>query len=149
LLKGRKLEEILPGLEREAVEYIDARAGRPFFLYMPLTAPHTPIAPAKEFKGKSEACAYGDFVHQVDHVVGQVTAALERDGMAENRPIIFTSDNGSPAHDGTNMSGKTRSVLRFGHNPSHIYRGIKADIRDGGHRVPLIARWPGHSRPMD
>ncbi|MHC4170407.1 MAG: sulfatase family protein [Planctomycetota bacterium] len=147
MLKGWKLEEILPGLQRKAVEYIDARAGRPFFLYMPLTAPHTPIAPAAEFAGKSKAGAYGDFVHQVDHVVGQVTAALKRNGLADNTLVIFTSDNGSPARDGTNMNGKTNSVRRFGHNPSHIYRGIKADIWDGGHRVPFIARWPGHIRP--
>ena len=147
MLKGWKLEEILPALERKAVEYIDARgrrAGRPFFLYMPLTAPHTPIAPAPEFAGKSKAGAYGDFVHQVDHVVGRVTAALERSGCADDTLVIFTSDNGSPGRDGTNMSGKTNSVRRFEHNPSHIYRGIKADIWDGGHRVPFIARWPGH-----
>lgn len=146
MLKGWKLEEILPTLERKAVEYIDARgrrARRPFFLYMPLTAPHTPIAPAPEFAGKSKAGAYGDFVHQVDHVVGRVTAALERSGCADNTLVIFTSDNGSPGRDGTNMSGKTNSVQRFEHNPSHIYRGIKADIWDGGHRVPFIARWPG------
>jgi len=147
MLKGWKLEEILPALERKAVEYIDARgrrADRPFFLYMPLTAPHTPIAPAPEFAGKSKAGAYGDFVHQVDHVVGRVTASLERSGCADNTLVIFTSDNGSPGRDGTNMSGKTNSVRRFEHNPSHIYRGIKADIWDGGHRVPFIARWPGH-----
>ncbi|MHC4117390.1 MAG: sulfatase-like hydrolase/transferase, partial [Planctomycetota bacterium] len=116
---------------------------KPFFLYMPLTAPHTPIAPSPEFAGKSKAGAYGDFVHQVDHVVGRVTAALERNGLAGNTLVIFTSDNGSPGRDGTNMSGKPNSVRRFEHNPSHIYRGIKADIWDGGHRVPFIARWPG------
>lgn len=145
MLKGWKLEEILPGLERKAVEYINVRgrgAGKPFFLYMPLTAPHTPIAPAPEFAGKSKAGAYGDFVHQVDHVVGRVMAALERNGLARNTLVIFTSDNGSPGRDGTNMNGKPNSVRRFEHNPSHIYRGIKADIWDGGHRVPFIARWP-------
>ncbi|GAG42559.1 unnamed protein product, partial [marine sediment metagenome] len=68
--------EILPALERKAVHFIESRGrqrpGRPFFLYMPLTAPHTPIAPAPEFRGKSRAGAYGDFVYQVDHVLGQV-----------------------------------------------------------------------------
>ncbi|TKJ33509.1 MAG: arylsulfatase [Planctomycetes bacterium B3_Pla] len=159
MLRGWRLQEILPGLERKAVEYIDAKVGRagntafrqtpgkPFFLYMPLTAPHTPIAPAREFAGKSQAGAYGDFVHQVDHVVGSVTDTLERNGFADNTLIIFTSDNGSPGRDGTNMNGQTNSVRRFGHNPSHIYRGIKADAWDGGHRVPFIARWPGHIKP--
>ena len=156
MLEGWKLEEILPGLEKKAVEYVDAKGGRvkneafrqstdgPFFLYMPLTAPHTPIAPAAKFKGKSKAGAYGDFVHQVDHVVGRVVRALKRNGFEENTLIIFTSDNGSPGRDGTNMSGDANSVRRYGHNPSHIYRGIKADIWDGGHRVPFIAKWPGH-----
>ena len=159
ILDGWKLEEILPGLERKAVEYIDAKGGRlrydvfrqtpgnPFFLYVPLTAPHTPIAPAPQFKGKSKAGAYGDFVCQVDHVVGRIMDALRRNSFTENTLIIFTSDNGSPGRDGTNMSGKTSSVRRFGHNPSYIYRGIKADAWDGGHRVPFLARWPGHITP--
>ncbi len=159
ILEGWKLEEILPGLQRRAVEYIDAKggrlsnpvfrqtAGKPFFLYMPLTAPHTPIAPAHQFKGKSKAGAYGDFVCQVDHVAGQVIDALKRNGLADNTLVIFTSDNGSPGRDGTNMSGKPNSVRRFGHNPSYIFRGIKADAWDGGHRVPFIARWPGHIKP--
>ncbi len=159
MLEGWKLEGILSGLMRKAVEYIDAKGGRaknpafrqtkgkPFFLYFPLTAPHTPIAPAAEFKGKSKAGAYGDFVHQVDHVVGAVMKALARNGLAKNTLIIFTSDNGSPARDGRNMSGATRSVLRFGHNPSRPWRGIKADVWDGGHRVPFVARWPGRIKP--
>jgi len=158
MLKGWKLENILGGLMAKAVAYIDAEGGRathaafrqtkgsPFFLYMPLTAPHTPIAPAEEFRGKSEAGAYGDFVHQVDHVVGQVWAALKRNGFEDNTLLIFTSDNGSPARDGTNMSGPTRSVLKYGHNPSGIYRGIKADAYEGGHRVPFLARWPGRTK---
>ncbi|MHC4745665.1 MAG: sulfatase family protein [Planctomycetota bacterium] len=159
MLKGWKLEEILGGLEERAVEYIDAKGGKiknkafrqtanqPFFLYMPLTAPHTPIAPPPEFKGKSKAGAYGDFVNQVDHVVGQVLDALERNGFADDTLVIFTSDNGSPGRDGTNMSGPTNSVRRYGHNPSHILRGIKADVWDGGHRVPFLARWPGSIKP--
>jgi arylsulfatase A len=159
ILDGWKLDEILPGLERKAVEYIDSKGGRLnydpfrqtsgnlFFLYVPLTAPHTPIAPAPQFRGKSKASAYGDFVCQVDHVVGRIMDALQRNNFTENTLVIFTSDNGSPGRDGTNMSGKTNSVRRFGHNPSHIYRGIKADAWDGGHRVPFIARWPGHIKP--
>jgi len=70
--------------------------------------------------------------------------ALERNGLADETLLIFTSDNGSPGRDGTKMSGATSSVRRFGHNPSHIYRGIKADVWDGGHRVPFIARKPGY-----
>ncbi len=146
MLPGWKLEGILPGLTKRAVEYIDERAGepaRPFFLYMPLTAPHTPIVPAKEFLGKSQAGRYGDFVHQVDWTVGQVLAALKRNRLADNTLVIFTSDNGSPARNGENACGPARSCLKeTGHNPSGELRGIKADIYDGGHRVPFVARWP-------
>ncbi len=158
MLEGWKLEDILGGLQEKAVQYIESKAGKldnaafrqekgaPFFLYMPLTAPHTPIAPAQEFLGKSRAGRYGDFVYQVDYVVGRVLDALENNGFAENTLVIFTSDNGSPGRDGTNMSGRIRSVRRYKHNPSYIYRGIKADVWDGGHRVPFIARWPGRIR---
>ena len=145
MLKGWNLRKILPALETKAVEYIEDRAKKekPFFLYMPLTAPHTPIAPSKEFQGKSQAGAYGDFVNQVDAVAGSVMRALERTGQADNTLLIFTSDNGSPARDGSNMAGAAGSVKRFGHNPSYIYRGHKWHIWDGGHRVPFFVRWPG------
>ncbi len=159
MIEGWELDEILPGLEKKAVEYIDAKGGRntnsafrqsesaPFFLYVPLTAPHTPIAPAEKFLNHSQAGRYGDFVHQVDHVVGSILEALTRNGFEKNTLVIFTSDNGSPGRDGTNMSGKTNSVRRFDHNPSHHFRGIKTDIWEGGHRVPFIARWPGIIEP--
>ena len=148
MLPGWKLEEILPELGKHAVTYINERAQepkRPFFLYLPLTAPHTPIVPAEEFQGKSHAGRYGDFVHQVDWTVGQVLNTLDEHGLTNNTLVIFTSDNGSPARNGENASGPTRAVLRdTGHNPSWKLRGIKADVWDGGHRVPFIARWPEH-----
>jgi arylsulfatase A-like enzyme len=156
MIDGWNLEEVLPALTRKAVDYIKAGTGeglfkrdraKPFFMYFPLTAPHTPIAPAEEFRGKSNAGAYGDFVQEVDWVVGQILGVLKEEGLAENTLVIFTSDNGSPCRDGTNMSGPIRSVLKFDHNPSYIFRGIKADIWEGGHRVPFIARWPGKINP--
>lgn len=156
MAEGWELDQVMPTITQKAVDYIKSKPGSnlfgkkenaPFFLYFTLTAPHTPIAPDKQFHGKSEAGAYGDFVHQVDWTVGQVMQALDESGQAENTLIIFTSDNGSPARDGSNMQGKTRSVLQYGHNPSHIYRGIKADIWEGGHRVPFIARWQNKIKP--
>jgi len=156
MLEGWSLKEVMPALTRKAVDYIKATAGeglfqkaegKPFFLYFPLTAPHTPIAPAADFQGKSDAGAYGDFVQEVDWTVVQIMKALEDEGLAENTLVIFTSDNGSPGRDGTDMGGEVNSIRRYGHNPSYIFRGIKTDIFEGGHRVPFIARWPGKITP--
>lgn len=130
--------DVLPEIGRRAVRYIEERAGKgPFFLYLPLTAPHTPIVPAADFKGKSPLGSYGDFCIQVDALVGDVCAALERAGLAEETLVLFTADNGcSPA-------AGTPHLERMGHFASADWRGYKADIFEGGHRVPFIVRWPG------
>jgi arylsulfatase A-like enzyme len=135
-------EEVLPNLTEKVCHYIDdkAREGIPFFVYFPLPAPHVPILPTEAFRGKSGTNEYGDFCLQVDDVVGQVTKALERNDVADNTILIFTSDNGcSPMAD-------FEELARLGHHPSHVFRGQKADIYEGGHRVPLIVRW---SRGID
>ena len=148
MVKGWKLEKVMPKLTAKAIRYIQDRARKsprkPFFLYFALTAPHTPIAPSEEFQGKSQAGPYGDFVYQVDDTVGQVLTLLEETGLAENTLLIFTSDNGSPGRSGVKMCGPHRSVEKYGHHPSRPWRGIKADAWDGGHRVPFVVRWPGH-----
>ena len=130
---------MLPRLTRKSVEYIDSRADeeKPFFLYIPLGSPHTPIVPTKEWKGKSGLGDYGDFVMQTDHVVGEVADALERNGMADNTLVIFSSDNGCSKAAGI------PELARKGHLVSAHLRGSKADTWDGGHRVPFIVRWPG------
>ncbi len=146
MLPGWDLTKIMPNLVKKAVDYIDqsAQSNNPFFLYLPLTAPHTPIAPADEFKGKTGIGPYGDFVYQVDDAVGRVLKALDRNNLTENTLIIFTSDNGSPGRDGSgNMTGPIGSVEDLGHDPSGELRGRKGDCWDGGHRTPFIARWPG------
>jgi len=139
-----KLEEILPTITKKAANYINEKSleEKPFFLYFSLTAPHTPIAPTEQFIGKSKAGLYGDFVSEVDWVVGQVNKALEKNNIAENTIVIFTSDNGSPGNDGTNMEGEIGSVKDYGHMPNGILRGYKGDIWEAGHRVPFIVRWP-------
>jgi len=143
--EGWKLENVMPEITKRAVKYIEEKtqSDKPFFLYFALTAPHTPIAPTDEFKGKSEAGLYGDFVHEVDWSVGQIIKALKQSGQFENTLIIFTSDNGSPQRDGTNMGGQIASVKKYGHDPSRPWKGMKADIWEGGHRVPFIASWHG------
>lgn len=131
--------DMLPLLATKASEYVTerARSGKPFFLYLPLNSPHTPIVPGEAWRGKSGLGDYGDFVMQTDAAVGQVLAAIERAGVADNTLVFFTSDNGcSPAAGVEALENK-------GHFPSGDLRGYKADIWDGGHRVPFIVRWPG------
>jgi len=135
-------EAVLPTLTRKAVDYIakhgvDAKGARPFFLYLPLNAPHTPIAPTKEWQGKSGLNSYADFVMQTDASVGEVLRALDKSGLATNTLVFFASDNGcSPEAQFDELRAK-------GHNPSAQFRGTKADIFDGGHHIPFLARWPG------
>ena len=148
-LPGWDLSVVMPTLAQRAAIFIEQQAktqDRPFFLYLPLTAPHTPIAPSPHFIGKSDAGWYGDYVHEVDWTVGQVLAALDRIGAEKNTLVIFTSDNGSPQRDGTGMNGATGSVKKLGHDPSRPWRGMKSDAWEGGHRVPFIARWPERVR---
>ena len=134
--------EVLPALTRKAVECIETHAQEhadlPLFLYFPLSAPHAPVVPSPDFQGKTPLAEYGDFVAQVDATVGAVLSALERQGMAENTLFIVTSDNGFAPVAGLD------ELLAHGHNPNYVYRGHKADIFEGGHRIPLLARWPGH-----
>lgn len=134
---------MLPRLTKKSVEYIDSRKGsdKPFFLYIPLGSPHTPIVPTKEWVGKSGVGKYGDFVMQTDNVVGEVTKALERNGFADNTLVIFTSDNGCSKAAGI------PELKAKGHIVSAHLRGSKADIWDGGHRVPFFVRWPGKVKP--
>lgn len=132
---------MLPRLTREAVKYIAARGSdaqpTPFFLYVPFGSPHTPILPTKEWQGRSGLGAYADFVMQTDGAVGEITAALDKHGFSENTIVIFTSDNGCSKAAGIPQLAKQ------GHHVSAGYRGSKADLWDGGHRVPFFVRWPG------
>lgn len=144
MLPGWKLVDVLPGLEKQAVEYVAkaAKSDKPFFLYLPLTSPHYPVVPAAEFKGKSKAGDFGDFVVQTDHVVGAVLDALKKTGVAEKTLVILTSDNG-PEITGEVQPGAYDRLKDFGHASMGPLRGAKRDAWEGGHRVPFIARWPG------
>lgn len=141
---GWKLANILPGLTRHAVQWIEdsAKKPKPFFLYFSLTSPHYPVVPSPEFVGKSKAGRYGDFVEQTDWTIGQVLAALQRSGVADNTLVIVTSDNG-PEITGEVNPGAYDRVTQSGHRSSGALRGAKRDAWEGGHRVPFIARWPG------
>jgi len=134
--------EVLDKLTEKAVEYVDTQTeDNPFFLYFPLTAPHKPILPEDRFQNKSGLNEWGDFVMQVDWTVGQVMQAVESRGLSDNTLFIVTSDNGAtPGADFGELGRK-------GHDPSAQYRGNKADIFEGGHRVAFIALWPAAIKP--
>lgn len=135
--KHFKRVEVLPEICSKAVEYIEKqKKDKPFFAYVALTSPHTPILPGTEWKGKSGLGDYGDFVMQTDWVVGQILKAVDEAGFGENTLVIVTSDNGC------SKAANIKNLQEQGHYPSAQYRGSKADIWDGGHRIPFIVRWP-------
>lgn len=149
--------DVLPTLAEKASDFIvkQARTKEPFFLYMPLNSPHTPISPSKAFHGKSKQGTYGDFVMETDWAIGMIVSTVEAAGIADNTLIIVTADNGCSPQ--ALRSGSKKNVeFRMGENeadnpamhyPSNIYRGHKADIYEGGHRVPYLVRWSGKVKP--
>lgn len=140
---GFKHVDVLPTITRKAVGFIESRSlkysDKPFFLYLPLSAPHTPWLPIEKFRGKSGAGTYGDFAVQVDDTVGQVLKTLDRLNLTKNTLVIVTSDNGAHWTPG--------DIKKFGHRANRELRGQKADAWEGGHRVPFLVRWPGVVKP--
>ena len=142
MMPGWRLEDMVPEFVRRARAYIAEANSDPFFLYLPLTSPHTPIVPNEDFIGRSGAGLYGDFVCEVDWVVGEIMAALDEQGLADDTLLIFTSDNG-PECSRAAAGGCYEHVRQFGHYSMAHLRGAKRDTWEGGHRVPFVARWPG------
>ena len=140
-VKGWNPYKVLPTMTEKALEWIDNQSkDQPFFLYFSFTSPHTPIIPNEEFIGKSEAGGYGDFVYQTDWVVGQILDALKMNGFEDNTIVIFSSDNGPERF-------AYQRAVTYDHFSMGDLRGVKVDIWEGGHRVPMIIRWPGRVEP--
>ncbi|MEM9527184.1 MAG: arylsulfatase [Bacteroidota bacterium] len=133
--------EVLPTLTDKVVSYLLERpTEEPFFLYFPLPSPHAPIIPNEAFLGKSAAGGYGDFVFETDYMIGRVLAALDEAGHADNTLVIFSSDNGPENY-------AYARAERFGHYSMGELRGLKRDVWEGGHRVPMVIKWPGKVAP--
>jgi arylsulfatase A len=138
---GYSMEEIDLQFLEKSLAFLDAHAKKkqkkPFFLFHSTQAAHLPSVPADAFKGKTKAGPHGDFIFQLDHVVGELLKALDQHKFADNTLVIFTSDNGP----------EVPTVLAMRHDHKHDgarpWRGVKRDQWEGGHRVPFIARWPG------
>ena len=136
-------DDVTPNFFRKAFGYIEeqSKGESPFFLYLALPSPHTPILPTEAWEGKSGLNPYGDFMMMIDDYMGQLTKVIRQAGIEENTMVIFTSDNGcSPA-------AKIDEMLAKGHSPNGILRGHKADIFEGGHRVPFMVKWPARIKP--
>lgn len=136
--QGFDFNNVLPNFTNKAVAYIKKRAyaDKSFFLYFAMPSPHTPWLPSKEFIGKSKAGPYGDYVTEVDAMVGRVLNAIKESGLSSNTIVIFTSDNGP--------YWRPQFIKKYHHHAAYIFRGMKADAWEGGHRVPFIVKWPEH-----
>jgi len=132
-----KHDEVLYNFTQKSIEFIEKAADKssPFFLYLALASPHTPWLASEPFKGTSGAGDYGDWVAENDNSIGAVIQAVYDKGLKENTLIFFTSDNGPvwwPV-----------DIETYGHRATSLYRGMKFDAWEGGHRMPFIASWPG------
>ena len=124
-------------LRKKAIDWI-GKQKQPYFLYLATTNIHHPFTPAKQFQGTSQCGAYGDFIHELDWIVGGVVQAVEDRGDTDNTLIIFTSDNGGML----NVTGQR--AWQAGHRLNGSLLGFKFGAWEGGHRIPFIAKWPGH-----
>jgi len=142
---GYKMEEIDLQFLDKSLEFLDqhakAKTKSPFFLFHSTQAVHLPSFPADQFKGRTKAGPHGDFIFELDHIVGELLGALDKHGFADNTVVIFSSDNGPEVPTVLSMRNDHK------HDGARPWRGVKRDNWEGGHRVPFIARWPGKIKP--
>ncbi len=142
-----KDEEIADTLAARAVSFIERNESHSFFLYLATHDIHVPRVPAPRFRGSSQAGVRGDVVQEFDACVGEVLKALERLKLADNTLVFVTSDNGGVLDHGDSVERDGDAKSNNGHAFNGPLRGTKGTPYEGGTRVPLIARWPGHVKP--
>jgi len=121
---------------KKASQWIKDRDDEPFFVYMATTNIHHPCTPAPRFQGTSQCGLYGDYIHELDWMVGELMQALEAKGVADNTLVLFTSDNGGMFNE------NGQDAFKYGHRNNGDLLGFKFGAWEGGHRVPFIAKWP-------
>lgn len=132
--------QTLPTFTQKATDFISRQTKKqPFFLYFPMPAPHTPWLPTPAYKSKSVVGDYGDYVKMVDDAVGEILKTVENMGFSKNTIIVFSSDNGPYWRD--------NFVKQYNHASAGVFRGMKGDAFEGGHRVPFIVKYPNHVKP--
>jgi arylsulfatase A-like enzyme len=134
-------DQVLSTFAGKACTWIEKHADGPFFLYLPLNSPHSPIVPREEFVDQSGLSPHGDFCMETDWAVGEVLKTLDELKLAENTIVIFTADNG------TSPMAKLEPMQAQGHYSSWIYRGLKGTTWEGGQRMPFVVRWPRGVKP--
>ena len=142
---GYSMEEIDLQFMEKSLSFLEEHSKKrkesPFFLFHSAQAVHLPSFPADQFKGKTKAGPHGDFIFELDYIVGKLMAALDKHGFADNTLVIFSSDNGPEVPTVLSMRQD------YKHDGARPWRGVKRDNWEGGHRVPFIARWPGKIKP--
>jgi arylsulfatase A-like enzyme len=143
--KARWVDEEIPAtLAAKAASFIEQHKDGPFFLYFASHDIHAPRVANARWKGSSQAGIRGDVTQQLDWQVGEILAALDRFNLSDNTLVIFSSDNGGTMENGYNEGA---SASLNGHSINGPLRGFKGSRFEGGVRVPLVARWPGHVQP--
>jgi len=142
---GYDLEKLDQIFLQRSLQFLDEHAKnqpeKPFFLFHSMNAVHLPSFASKQFQGSTKAGPHGDFIHELDNIVGELMKALERLGMENNTVVMFSSDNGPEVTSVVHMRAD------YGHDGARPWRGVKRDQWEGGHRVPFIVRWPGKIKP--
>lgn len=137
-------ETIVDVLSKKACDFVHENRHQPFFLYYAVHDIHVPRMPNPRFVGATPMGPRGDAIAELDWSVGRILDALEKDGLAQNTIVMFSSDNGPVVDDGY----RDQAVEKLGdHKPAGHFRGGKYSNFDGGTRVPFMLSWPGHVKP--
>ncbi len=143
----RKNTKVMPELTDKAIHWIEQQdKAHPFFLYFTPVAVHSPVTPDKDIAGQSKAGPFGDWIHELDRSVGRILDALDKQGIAKDTLVIFSSDNGGVREPAQKTTPQTQA-LNAGLVVNGPLRGGKHHVWEGGFKVPFIVRWPGHAAP--